>query len=91
MLAVGKGLIWLFLATIAEVPPVVSVASPIYPPLLFIVTSSSQVFICLNLNSTCNSAQSVSEERGSALISPESPVPFDEVRLFVSPVKESDC
>jgi len=39
MLTVGQGLIWLFLATIAEVPPVVCVASPMYPPLLLIVAS----------------------------------------------------
>ena len=31
MLIVGKGLVWLFLSTIAWVPPVVSVASPMYP------------------------------------------------------------
>jgi len=55
-----KGLIWLFLATIAEVPPVVSVASPVYPSLLLVVTSSSQVFISLNWNRTCNSLPNLS-------------------------------
>ena len=54
MFTIGQGLIWLFLATVAEVPPVVSLASPMYPSLLLVVTSSSQIFVCLNLNSTCN-------------------------------------
>jgi len=54
MLTIGKGLIWIFLATIAEVPPVVSVFSPMYLYLLLIVTSLSQVFISLNWNSTFN-------------------------------------
>jgi hypothetical protein len=42
-----KGLIWLFLATIAEVPPVVSETHSMDPiPLLI----ASQVFMSLNLN-----------------------------------------
>jgi hypothetical protein len=42
-----KGLIWLFLATIAEVPPVVGETHSVDPiPLLI----ASQVFMSLNLN-----------------------------------------
>jgi hypothetical protein len=42
-----KGLIWLFLATIAEIPPVVSETHSMDPIPLLIV---SQVFMSLNLN-----------------------------------------
>jgi hypothetical protein len=47
-----KGLIWLFLSIIAEVPPVVSGINSMYLFLPFIVVTllPSQVFISLNLN-----------------------------------------
>jgi hypothetical protein len=50
MLPIRKGLIWLFLATVVEIPPVASVANSMYPSLLFIMTSLLQVFISLDLN-----------------------------------------
>jgi hypothetical protein len=50
MLPFCKGLIWLFLATIAYIPLVVSGANLIYPSLPLIVTLPSQVLISLDLN-----------------------------------------
>jgi len=50
MLPFRKGLVWLFLATIAYVPPVVSGANSMYPSLQLIVILPSQVLISLNLN-----------------------------------------
>ena len=48
VLPVVKGVIWLFLATFAEVTPVVSPAG--FAPVLFSHYITSQVFITLDLN-----------------------------------------
>jgi hypothetical protein len=50
MLVVRKGLVWLSLATIAYVPPVVSDANLMYPSLQLIMNLPLQVFISLDLN-----------------------------------------
>jgi hypothetical protein len=50
MLLFRKGLVWLFFATIAYVPPVVSGVNFVYPSLHLIVTLPSQVLISLDLN-----------------------------------------
>jgi hypothetical protein len=50
MLPFRKGLVWLFFATIAYVPAVVSRANSIHPSLPLIVTLPSQVLISLNLD-----------------------------------------
>jgi hypothetical protein len=50
MLPFRKGLVWLFFATIAYVPPVVSRAYFMYPSLHLIVTLLSQVLVSLDLN-----------------------------------------
>jgi hypothetical protein len=47
---VRKGLIWLVLAIIAEVPPLVSEANSMHPPPPFIVKLHSQVLIYMNLS-----------------------------------------
>jgi hypothetical protein len=51
VLSVSKGVIWLFLATIAEATPAVSPAGFV-PPLLFSHHITLQVFISLDLNCT---------------------------------------
>jgi hypothetical protein len=49
-LPVRKGLIWLVLAIIAEVPPLVSEAKSMHASSPFIVKLPSQVLIYLNLS-----------------------------------------
>ena len=50
MLSIRKGVVWLILATLAEVPPAVSSASILAHPLFAYHLVTSQVLIILNLN-----------------------------------------
>ena len=57
---VSKGVIWLLIATFAEVTPVV--CPGFVSALYFSHYSTLQVFICLDLNGICLSARSVDDE-----------------------------
>jgi hypothetical protein len=49
-MSVRKSLIWLMLATVAEVPPAVKSGDSFWPFLFPLIAISRQVFFCLNLN-----------------------------------------
>ncbi len=79
MPSIAKGVIWLFLATIAEVTPVVSLAISLHR---FFVLITLQVFISLDLNGKHFPSNLFMRSSPLNLILLQKPELFDIVRFF---------